>query len=133
MPKQPFLSDEWYELVDELVADHEPGTKPAVEMVMNLTITDSPFGAERLLHLSTRDGAARWGVGHAENPDTSITTDYATAKQVFVDANVQVGIDAFTTGKVRVQGDLTKLLTLFGPAGVGSGSALYLAIQDVTE
>ena len=133
MPKQPFLSDDWYVLVDAIVDEHDPGTKPAVEMVLNLTITDTPFGAERLLHLSTRDGGARWGVGHAENADTSITTDYETAKQVFVDANVQAGIDAFTTGKVRVQGDLTKLLSLFGPAGVGSGSSLYLAIQEVTE
>lgn len=133
MPKQPFLSDEWYRLVEELVADHEPASAPAVEMVLNLTVTGTPFGDERRLHLDTRSGAGRWGVGHADEPDTTITTDYVTARQVFVDADVQAGIEAFTTGKVRVQGDLTKLLVLFGPASSGGGSALYMAIQDVTE
>jgi hypothetical protein len=131
--KHPFLSDEWFAVVERLVAEHDPGAPPPVEMVLNLSITETPFGAERHLHVSTRGGNGRWGIGHAPDSDTTITTDYETARAVFVEGDVQAGINAFTTGKVRVQGDLSKLLGVFGTGGVGAGSALYEAIQGVTE
>ena len=59
------------------------------------------------------------------------TTDYGTAKDVFISGNPQAGMQAFMAGKVKVQGDMTKLMM---SQGQGTGNpALQSAIQEMTE
>ena len=41
-----------------------------------------------------------------------MTVDYVTAKAILVDGNAQAGMQAFMAGKVRVEGDMTKLMAL---------------------
>ena len=41
-----------------------------------------------------------------------MTTDYATAKLLFVDQDQAAGMQAFMSGKITVQGDMMKLMTL---------------------
>ena len=50
------------------------------------------------------------GQGLVDDADVTLTTDYATAKDVFVSGNQQAGMQAFMAGKVKVQGDMTKLM-----------------------
>ena len=99
-------------------------------MLVNLTITDTPFGEERQLHMGAQEGQGAFSIGHAEGADVTLTTDYATAKDVFVSGNPQAGMQAFMAGKVKVQGDMTKLM--MGQQG-GGNQALSEAIQGITE
>ena len=78
--------------------------------MVNLVVTDTPFGEERQMHMGAQDGKGHWGIGLKENADVTLTTDYATAKDVFVSGNQQAGMQAFMAGKVKVQGDMTKLM-----------------------
>ena len=39
-----------------------------------------------------------------------MTVDYATAKSILVDGNSQVAMQAFMTGKIKVDGDIAKLM-----------------------
>jgi putative sterol carrier protein len=51
-------------------------------------------------------------LGALENPDLTLTTDYATAKSVFVDQDQQAGMAAFMGGKIKVQGDMMKMMAM---------------------
>ena len=103
-------------------------------ITMNVSVSDTPFGDERHLHMGTKDGQVHWGIGHADAADLTLTTDYETAREVFVTGDPQAGMQAFMAGKVRVQGDLAKLMAAQA-SGVGPGAngALAEAIQGITE
>jgi hypothetical protein len=130
--KHAFLSDDWFAIVDKLVEDIGADAPTNAELLMNLVVTDTPFGAERLLHVGARDGRGHWGIGHAGDADLTVTTDYETAREILLSGDPQAGLNAFLEGKVRVQGDLAKLLATQAAAAPGA-SALAEAIQGITE
>jgi hypothetical protein len=127
--KHAFLSDDWFAVVEKLVEEHGADAPAHANVVVNLVITDTPFGDERLMHMGARDGKGHWGIGHADDADVTLTTDYVTAKEVFVSGNPQAGMQAFMAGKVKVQGDMAKLMASQG----GGNTALNEAIQGITE
>ena len=129
----PFLSDEWFVAVREVVDARDLDVPPHAELTMNLVVTDTPFGEDRRLHVGARDGKADWGVGHATDADLTLTTDYATAREIFMSGNPQAGMQAFMDGRVKVQGDLTKLMAA-QVAGTGPGApGLAEALSAITE
>ena len=130
MPKYAFLSDEWFAEVAKLVDEHGADAPAGHPVVVNLVVTGSPFGDERQMHMGARDGKGEWGVGHIDDADVTLTTDYATAKQVFVSGDPNAGMQAFMQGKVRVQGDMAKLMA--SQQG-GGNPKLQEAIQAATE
>ena len=134
MSKHQFLSDEWFAVVEKLVEDHGAEAPAHQNVVVNLVITDTPFGDERHMHMGARGGRGHWGIGHAPDADVSLTTDYETARDVLITGDPQAGMQAFMVGKVRVQGDFAKLMTAQGAGGAGGGNAaLTEAIQGITE
>jgi putative sterol carrier protein len=72
-------------------------------------------------------------LGHIENPDLTVTLDYATAKAILVEGNPQVGMQAFMAGKIKVDGDITKLMAMQAGAADPSAAAVAAAIQEMTE
>ena len=131
MAKHQFLSDDWFEVVGKLVDEHGADVPAQANVVVNLVITDTPFGDERQMHMGARDGKGEWGIGHTEDADVTLTTDYATARDVFVSGNQAAGMQAFMAGKVKVQGDMTKLMASQGAGG--GNNELTTAIQELTE
>jgi hypothetical protein len=108
----PFLSDEWIAEAAK-IRDQYSGRIEAGEFVIriNQVITDVPFGEGALdAHMDSSSGVMEVGQGHLENPDVTVTTDYETARAVFIDGDSQVAMQAFMAGKIKVQGDLAKLL-----------------------
>jgi putative sterol carrier protein len=78
---------------------------------MNQVITDVPFGNGPVeAHLDTSSGELVMELGHLENADVTVTLEYDTARAIFVDGTAQAGMQAFMAGKVRVEGDLAKLI-----------------------
>ncbi|HEX9506678.1 MAG TPA: hypothetical protein VGA62_11820, partial [Acidimicrobiia bacterium] len=63
----------------------------------------------------------------------TLTTDYVTARDIFVSANPQAGMQAFMDGRVKLRGDLTKLMAA-QLAGTGPGApGLAAALSEITE
>jgi putative sterol carrier protein len=85
--------------------------------------------------MDTSDGEMKMDLGHVDDPDLTVTLDYETAKAILVDQNPQAGMQAFMAGKVKVQGDMTKLMAMQqGAAGQDELAAkVAAAIQDITE
>jgi hypothetical protein len=132
--KHPFLSDEWFAIVGKLIEDHGADAPAHANMVMNLTVTDTPFGAERQLHMGASDGKGRVGIGHDDAGEITITTDYDTAKQIFISGDPQAGMQAMMSGKLKIQGDMSKLMSMAQQGGAPAGGpALAEAIQGITE
>jgi putative sterol carrier protein len=81
--------------------------------------------------MGSRDGNPIFGQSHLDGADVTLTTDYSTARDVFVSGNQAAGMQAFMAGKVKVQGDMTKLMASQGAGG--GNNELTTAIQELTE
>lgn len=112
MSKLPFLSEEWISVVMTLQAEYRDRMPtPTVKMRMNQVVTGVPFGAgEVKMHIDSSTGQASIGAGHVESPDITVTTDYVTAKMLFIDNNQQKAMQAFMQGKIKAVGDMAKLM-----------------------
>ena len=92
-----FLSDEWMaasKAVREKYAAQ--ATKVTISVKMNQIITDVPFGDGTLnVFLDTSSGDVVMDLGAMETPDLTVTTDYDTARKVFVDQDQAAGMQAF--------------------------------------
>lgn len=134
--KYKFLSEEWIAEAKRIREEMEgDAPAPAHQVRMNQIITDVPFGdGELQAHMDTSDGEMKMDLGHIENPDLTVTLDYATAKAILVDGNAQAGMQAFMAGKVKVQGDMTKLMAMQQQGGDPALAAkVSAAIQEITE
>jgi len=109
-----FLSDEWIEAVKvirEKYADEVPEITTAIRI--NQVITEVPFGdGELRSYLDTSSGSMAMELGELDEADATITTDYVTAKALFVDQDQAVVMQAFMGGKITVQGDMMKLMAM---------------------
>ena len=75
------------------------------------------------------DGNAKMGIGQADTPDVTITQDYPTAVAIAKgELNAQ---NAFMTGKLKVTGNMAKLMQHQG-AFAGLEGALK-PLQETTE
>jgi len=132
VPAYPFLSDEWFVEVRRIIDDGALDVPPGVNLRMNLVVTDTPFESDRLVHVGMTDGEADWGHGHLEVVDLTITADYPTARELFFSGDLQVALQALFEGRIKLQGDLTKLMAAQA-AGAGPGSpGLAEALADIT-
>ena len=133
----PFLSDEWLEEARRIRAEYEGKAMSFPHAVrMNLVVTQVPFGDKDIdAHMDTSSGELVLDVGHLETPDLKVTVDYDTAKAILIEGNPQVGMQAFMAGKIKVEGDLGKLMALQSFAAAPDPVAIAIAkrIQAITE
>jgi putative sterol carrier protein len=125
--KQEFLSDGWFDAAAAVIAEHANDGPPAPNLLMNLEVEDGDKKTE--FHMGSKDGATMFGKGHTDGADLTLSTDIETARAVFVDNNPAAGMQAFMSGKVRIQGDMTKLMMA---QGQGGNPALNEALQAIT-
>ncbi|HET9541652.1 MAG TPA: SCP2 sterol-binding domain-containing protein, partial [Acidimicrobiales bacterium] len=84
-------------------------------------------------YLDTSGGEAVMELGELDTPDLTVTTDYATAKAITVDGDAQVAMQAFMQGKVKVQGDMSKLMLLQQAPADPVQTEIQAKIQELTE
>jgi putative sterol carrier protein len=104
-----FLTEEWAREVTSTLSEHQ-GFKNAIgdaELAVQFNTTDAPDG-EGEFYLSTGGGSAVMAIGGLENADVTVTQSYDTAAAISRgELNVQT---AFMTGKLKVSGNLAKLM-----------------------
>jgi putative sterol carrier protein len=136
-PKYPFLSEDWTAAAKELqaamAAEVDDSPSPAQSIRMNLVVTDVPFGEGNVeAHMDTSSGQIKLDLGHLDAPELKVTLDYGTAKAILVDGNFQAGMQAFMAGKVKVEGDMSKLLQLQASPSDPRAADLASRIKAIT-
>jgi len=132
--KFAFLSDEWTAEVKRL--HDEVLTQPAAMaqgVRMNLVLTESPLGDGTLdAHLDTSSGDLVVDTGHLESPDLTVTVDYETAKAILVEGDTQAAMQAFTSGRIKIDGDVSQLLALQNTPVDPAHQELAKRIREIT-
>src|SRR2546422_6448459 len=101
---------------------------------MNQIITDVPFGSGSIdAHIDSSSGELQMDMGHVENPDVTVTLDYETAKAILVEGNPQAGMQALMAGKIKVPGDMTKLMAMQTAQPDPVAAEVAQRIKDLTE
>jgi hypothetical protein len=107
----PFLSDRWISAARKVRDEFMVAAGEPPRLRMNVVVNGVPFGDGDLdAHLDTTEGHVSLELGHLDAPDVTVSTDYETAKTIFVEQDPNAAMQSFFAGKVRVQGDLAKLL-----------------------
>jgi hypothetical protein len=129
MPTYEFLSEEWLVEARSIRAEYEGKVGPVAHQVrMNLVITEVPFGEGAVhAHMDTSGGELVLDTGHIDPVDLNVTLEYAVAKAILIEGNPQAGMQAFMSGKIRVDGDISKLMAM--QTGVPDPSAAEVAAR----
>jgi putative sterol carrier protein len=62
--------------------------------------------------MDSSQGALALAPGHHASPDLTVAIEWITAKALLIDGQVQAVMSAFMGGKIKVEGDMTKLVAL---------------------
>ena len=104
-----FLSAEWAQAVTDALNGH-PGFRSSMgeaELSIQFNTKDAPSG-DVSYYLNTSGGHADLALGNTDNPDVTIDQGYDTASAISQGAlHIQT---AFMTGKIKVAGNLAKLM-----------------------
>ena len=107
-----FLSDEWMaaaRAIREKYKDEAPMITFSIKI--NQVVTDVPFGEGTVKSfMDTSSGEMVMDLGELADADATVTTDYATAKAIFVNQDQAAGMQAFMSGKIKVVGDMMKVM-----------------------
>ncbi|MGH1493064.1 MAG: SCP2 sterol-binding domain-containing protein [Acidimicrobiales bacterium] len=115
MASYPFLSSEWIDAARKLREEYAEQIPVAtVSAKVNVVVTDIPHGDDPTLegHIDTNSGQTIIEQGHLDDPELTVTVDYATARAAFVTRDQTEVMQAFLTGKILVDGDASRLLAL---------------------
>ena len=133
----PFLSDEWIDEARRIRAEYQdraPGSPSPLRV--NVVVTDVPWDPGRVEgYVDASSGAVDLEVGRLESPDVTVTLEHATARSLLVGADMQAAMAAFLGGRIRVDGDITKLIALqTDPGAVGPVVGEVIArLRSITE
>jgi putative sterol carrier protein len=107
-----FLTDEWTSAAQAAMnADEGFVTAIGKHTARLQQVVTAPDGEKRY-YVKLEDGKAEVAMGDVDNPDATITQDYDTAKGI--STGELSAVAAYMSGKLRVQGDLMKLMTMQG-------------------
>jgi putative sterol carrier protein len=135
MATYAFLSDEWVSEARKIHEEYDPPEAAVAHQVkMNLVITEVPFGEGAIdAHVDSTGGSLELELGHVEPADLKVSLDYLTAKALLVDGDPQVAMQAFMTGKIRVEGDMAKLMAFQTIAPDESAQQVAKRLREITE
>ncbi|MET0459266.1 MAG: SCP2 sterol-binding domain-containing protein [Ilumatobacteraceae bacterium] len=110
----PFLSEEWMAEARAIRERYAGQTSKVTQSLkINQVVTGVPFGEGTIeSYLDTSSGDVIMEFGSLEDADVTVTTDYETAKSIFVEQDPAAGMQAFLGGKIVVQGDMMKLMAM---------------------
>jgi putative sterol carrier protein len=107
-----FQSDEYFEAVNAAMQNSEPVLKTAKghNVAIQVLTTDYPGVGTKKTFLKIAKGVPSAGSGEIEDPDATITQNYTIA--VALDKGEISPQTAFMEGKMKVKGNLMKIMTL---------------------
>ena len=109
-----FLSDEWIQAARDIRHKYSDSV-PTIEILIriNVVTTKVPFGDGTVnAYIDTSKGVLDMELGSLDSADLTITTEYEIARAVFVDQDPTASMQAFMSGRIKVEGDITRLMAM---------------------
>lgn len=123
-----FLTQSWFDAVARLNQEADELNLPPnlAELTINVTVkSENPT----LLHLQ----AGKINQHHIQNADATIYIDQDTLNQIIHDNSVDTALEAFMTGKIFIEGDMSKVMALQSARPSQEQKALYKQIKEMTN
>jgi hypothetical protein len=124
-----YLTQEWLDVTRELAADQPE--RPGASARMNYAVTGGPDGDISYYWILENGKLLESKLGTLPDADVTLTQTYADASLIQkgeLDANA-----AFMQGKVKVTGNLAKLMALLPLTNAPEYKALGEKIKEITE
>ena len=130
-----FLSDEWLDEARAIRAEYEGrGSGIGHAVRVNLIVVEVPFGDGAVhAHADTSTGELILDLGHLDPADLQVTIGYDIARAMLVEGNPQAGLQAFMQGRIKVEGDIAKLMALQNVSPDPTATEIAARIQAMTE
>jgi hypothetical protein len=125
-----FLSDSWFAEAERLRAEHDPPVPEILkDLVINMLVTNGPDG-----DVEARMHAGRFEKGLAAEAPTKLIVPYDIARKMFIENDQNASMQAFMSGQIKVEGDMTKLMSMQA-AGPPSPEAekVQAAVREMTD
>jgi hypothetical protein len=122
-----FLSDEWLTEVKKLAAEAGGAGMMPDSVSLNMVVTGGPQG-DRELHVA----GGEFAVGLIDEAPTKLTVPYDVARKMFVEGDQSAAMQAFMSGQIKVEGDMTKLMGMQGQAPAPGADDLQKKLQEIT-
>ena len=109
-----FLSESWIEAARD-IRHRYSGDVPVIDVVVRINVitTKVPFGEGTIsAYIDTSNGNLEMELGSIEGSDLTVTTDYETARKLFVEQDPTASMQAFMGGRIKVEGDITRLMVM---------------------
>ncbi len=134
MATYQFLSDEWLDEARSIRSEFDGKGAISQAIRMNLVIDSVPFGEGTVdAHVDTTTGELVLDTGHIDPVDLKVSLDYDVAKAILVEGNPQAGMQAFMSGKIKVEGDIAKLMALQSMPPDPVAAEIASRIQAMTD
>lgn len=120
-----FLSDSWFQAVKELPVPAAP--PEAADLTINVVVT-AEGSDDVAMHLAA--GQLERGLDEAATATLTLPID--VAKAMFVAQDQAVAMQAFMSGRIKVSGDMTKIMALGQRTPTPEQAAYSQQIQALT-
>ena len=107
-----YLSEEWAKAVTDAVNSSDAFKQQAAGKSVKLQYVIAAPDGEVKYFTDLKDGQAQVGIGEIEGPEATLSSDYETSGALF--RNELNATAAYMSGKLKIQGDLMRLMQLQG-------------------
>jgi putative sterol carrier protein len=107
-----FLTNEWAKAVTDALNSNEAWKRQAAGKTVKIQNVVSTPDGERRYYLNLENGQSEVATGDLSDPEATLSSDYETAAAM--SRNELNATAAYMSGKLKIQGDLMKLMQLQG-------------------
>ncbi len=125
-----FLSDSWFDEATRIQAEINPPVPDLIkDLVINMKVTKGPDG-----DIEARMAGGKFEKGLADAAPTTLIVPFDVARKMFIEGDPNAAMQAFMSGTIQVEGDMSKLMSMQA-AGPPSSEAEKVSelIKSMTE
>ena len=125
-----FLTNDWFETVEKMTqAAGDLNLPPTLaNLTLNMNVSG---GADGNVEMALDGGKIVTGL--SPNAKATLQLDADTLRKVFLEFDMAAAMQAFMSGKIKVQGDMTQLMALQTARPSQEQKDLFKSVLAVTE
>ncbi len=123
-----FMSDEWFDEVQKIVEEANIDPPPQLaDVAINITVSSDDGDKEMAIN------AGKMQKGHVDGAPTKVSVPLDLAQKLFIEQDQSAGMQAFMSGQIKIEGDMSKLMAMQSMSASDEQEALMKKIQEITD